>query len=455
MRRIVVWLVVVGFGLSLMMMNENPTQVSAQDSDAVTITVSFDEVAIDALCADAFNAYAPDVTVAVLGDAGAFGPSIIADSGDASGIAPECQIAPGEGFVLELSRPAYGLSFNRYGTVGVTLLNNGDTVGRDYEVSSGLGGRFERTEFVGFDRILLFEDSGTTPLLIDEMDITFDSPAVTTEVDFFEVDFGASCADAINMHPLLTATVDSTTDFATPFTSERSDAAFDRPECEFSPGNVLTVNFPQPAVTVSFDLYGGADLQLFLEGAQVGEVQDVSGLPIHYKRTRVGGFDQIVLTEPSGFSSFQLDNLTVTFLVEGERSFIGFDDGIFEEACADVINATDLEIVATVESSTDFEEPFIDTDFVLGAEPSCEFDPGNSLILTLPQPATAISFLLSGGANVQLLRDGNVIGDTTETFRLRRYYARIDAEGFDQVIITESSGFSSFTADNIQIVYGE
>jgi hypothetical protein len=453
MRQNVSWLLLVTLVSGMWGSWNNVGRVAAQGSNAVHLTISFDEAGIDALCADALNAYSPDINVVVSGDAGAYGPSIVVESGEASGIAPECQLSPGDALVLHLNRPAYAISFNRYGTVRVSLTNNGSSVGVANDVSSGLGGRYERTEFVGFDQVILAEDSGTTPLQIDEIEIVFESPAVTNSVDFNEVGFDRACIDAINTTPMLSATDNSTTDFAPPRTVGEFDSSFVGPICDFNPGNQLTINLPQPAIALSFDLYGGADLQLFLNGAQLGEAVDIQGLPTHYQRTTVGGFDQIVLTEPSGFSSFELDNLAVTFLVDGPVARIDFDGAAAGASCVDVIEAAGLDIAALAASSTDFATPVISDTYEAGATPACEFNPGNALTLTLPSTATSLSFTIYGGGEVQLLRSGEVIGAVNMVSGLPYHFARIEVEGFDTIIFTEPSGFSSFKMDNLQIVY--
>jgi len=159
------------------------------------------------------------------------------------------------------------------------------------------------------------------------------------------------------------------------------------------------------------------------------------------------------LTEPSGFSSFELDNLAVTFLVDGPVARIDFDGAAAGASCVDVIEAAGLDIAALAASSTDFATPVISDTYEAGATPACEFNPGNALTLTLPSTATSLSFTIYGGGEVQLLRSGEVIGAVNMVSGLPYHFARIEVEGFDTIIFTEPSGFSSFKMDNLQIVY--
>ncbi|MCP4245506.1 MAG: hypothetical protein GY778_00510, partial [bacterium] len=315
---------------------------SAQATAA--IIVSFDEASLGETCAAAVNTYGPDVASSSIVSAD-FGPPIITDTAEASGIGPECEFGPGSGLALLLNRPATGIRFNRYGTADVQLRRNGDPVGRT-DNPSGLGGRYQRTEPSGFDEIVIRESTLNAPLRLDELQIEFPGPAVTVVVGFGEAAAGALCTDAVNQTANLRAAAESFTDFGPPLIVDASDASGRAPECEFNPGSSLTITFDYPAVGVAFDLFGGADVLLVLDGAQIGALQNVQGLPTHTHRTRPGGFDQITFTESSGFSSFNLDSLTVTFPVEGTSHRFDFSEGEVGVPCLTHLAAATTIITA-------------------------------------------------------------------------------------------------------------
>ena len=423
----------------------------AQDATAVPVdvTVSFDELPLFTDCLAAINTHRPDL-LAEVAEMSDFGLPRIAESGDASGRSPECELPPRSVIRITLNRPATRLSFNRYGAAGIELWRDGQLI-QPVDQSSGLGGRYERTDFNGFDTIILRENSGTTPLLLDELTVHFPSPAVTTRIDFTAFQPETLCDAAINQTTTLAATAETDSAFGPLMVGLPDDGP--PLACHFPPSYSLTLDLGATAIGLRYEIYGGALLVPYSDGTQLGAGLDIQGLPVVGHWTRGRGFDQLILSEPSGFSSFQLRWLEITYpLHDATTQTVTFDEAQVGSGCEEAFANVTSEMSATATNQPEFGGPFIvDETNASGQTPECNFAPGSSLTVTLNRPAAGIIMDVSDGPFVELLRDGEVVIAIQTGPQPTRF---MQAAAFDTLILTESR-FSSFRLDNLTVIWAE
>lgn len=409
----------------------------AEAETAAVVTVNFTEAELDADCTAALNAYQP--TLHASATAADLGPPIIIDGAEASGKRPECQFAPGASITLFTNRLAAGIAFNRSGTLFIELLRNGQSVYSDN--SSGLGGRFEYNGTM-FNQIILTEPTGNAPVLWDELAITFPTHAATTTVDFSE-NTPHTCLDAINAHPDLHSAPASGS--GVPEVIHDANGLDDLWVCEFGPGNVLSVRLTRPAAGIRFDLLGAAQVQFFLNGDAVTPATEVAGMPLHYTLTP-GPFNEIILTEASGSSSFAFDNLQITYVLSGTNITVDFSEA--EPTCAAAINTHGLIANgdnALIESTSSSRR----------RAPECMLQPDSELIISLDRPAVALSFAHTGDGTITVFRDGQPVGLADQSVGPPGQFSYVVFGGFDQILIRDCCSLSPFKFDDLQIAFDD
>ncbi len=135
---------------------------------------------------------------------------------------------------------------------------------------------------------------------------------------------------------------------------------------------------------------------------------------------------------------------------------VNFFDVAAGTPCTEILAAAG--ITAMAEFPPEREAPSIqpsDAETAFGFEQRCDFDPGSSLTITLDRQALGLNFFMVGAATIQFFRDGQPVSDPLGVSGLPFTYSGQIWTGFDQIVFTEPTGFSSFGLVGLEILYGE
>lgn len=400
---------------------------SQSPSTGETVQISFGEVQPYSDCIDAINLYAPSVQATIL-DVGEFGAPFTVESAEASGLAPECQLAPATIMALTLNRRATAISFNRYGSAEVELYRNGALVYS--ENTSGLGGRFERSLGGGFDYVIIRAAQTDSPLLLDELALQFPTHALTVRVDFSEANVGEDCAPSLTQFPFLQiieAANLTITDTPAPHI------------CHLEADSRLTLNVNRPLLGFGYDaLLGAVDSRLTTTGLEQTPVS-YSPLGIAHQWSHDTGLESISITfTPT--SAVDLDNIWFTIGLSEPPPTIAFGDAA---SCQAAIEAALPDATITTDDAA-----LVSTATAGGTAPECELR--QALRIDLREPAHALTFNYSGQMAVIFYLNNESIIEPRALEGFPRLYS-VSAV-FDAVVITPTNVATLVRIDNLQIV---
>lgn len=400
---------------------------SQSPSTGETVQISFGEVQPSSDCIDAINLYAPSVQATIL-DVGEFGAPFTVESAEASGLAPECQLAPATIMALTLNRRATAISFNRYGSAEVELYRNGDLVYSD--TTSGLGGRFERNMGGGFDYVIIRAANVDSPLLLDELALQFPTHALTVRVDFSEASAGDDCAPSMAQFPFLQiieAANLTITDTPAPHI------------CHLEADSRLTLSVNRPLLGFGYDaLLGTVDARLTTAGLEQTSVS-YSPLGIAHQWSHDTGLESISITfTPT--SAVDLDNIWFAVALPEPPPIVTFGDAA---SCQAAIAAALPDATITTDDAA-----LVSTATAGGTAPECELR--QALRIDLAAPAHVLTFNYSGQLAVTLYQNEMPVGEMVLLTGYPRQY-NVSAV-FDAVVITPTNAAESARIDNLLIV---
>lgn len=348
------------------------------------VKVTFAEVILNEDCTRAIESLGPTViALAVPGQD--FGVPITFETGEASGLGPECRLYNGAVLDLRLNRPARYLAFNRSGTLQVTLYRD-----QDFQVfsdeTSGLGGRFEYDNAGGFNRVVLTETGvgQVSYTALDDLQLGFNSVAISA-LTTFDVMGVNTCGASI----ALTDGVDSSGG-SLQFTDDSGVV------CGLAAGELLSINAALPFTRWDATVQGS-----ILVDTEASSVTIQRETPAFFQWREGGQFSTMTLSATTG--DVLLDDLRLTWDVQPTLSLdlTVVVDGLV--SCDAYINAN-REIVATASVQREGDPAPLMT------EMGCALGSGNELRLMLPTLQHALQLQVTGQPiMVQLYRNDELM----------------------------------------------
>lgn len=395
-----------------------------------TLHINFSEVQAYSDCTDAINLYTPSLHATLL-ETSVFGPPLTFATGEASGISPECQLPSGTVLAISLNRRATHISFNRYGAAEIELYRNRELVFSD--TTSGLGGRFAHTIGGGFDYVILSAANIDSPLLVDELTISFPTHAMTVAVDFSTAAMDDDCAASFAHLPFLEVTEATAVSVI--------NGNLGGWVCSFTPDSRLVIEADRPLI--GFGYSGSGDIH----GVVVGN--GFQQRPVSYSILDIGDFQwahevgahTVDLTLPAESQAAELYHLWFTLSLDSPLLTVDFS-GV--DSCKAAIEATLHGVIAHSEG-----QAIVSTGSAGGAAPECQLS--QPLQIDFTQAAAVLSFTFSGQLEVAFYHQEQLVMQTDEQQGFpSRYYQSIV---FDRVVIIPVDTTEPIRIDNLGVVW--